>query len=340
MEENALAYVTPDQIEEGFALTEPASALQALKGKAIKVLDRGHVRLVDWMGSDDAIVQAARVSYGKGTKEVSEDRSLIRYLMRMKHTSPFEMCEFKFHIKVPMDAWRQWIRHRTASVNEYSTRYSEAKDEQYQIHPDEFRKQSLTNKQGSGAYLQHDEWPDGYESLAATEGTKAGWHLAQLERDLHSGAQRVYKEMLTFGVAKEQARKNLPLCTYTEAYWKIDLHNLFHFLSLRLDSHAQYEIRVFAQAIAEFVKRIVPHAWEAFVDYDQRQRGLLLSGADVHIIDIINTDTTKLSDLTDELVKVGFYNKKKNSLTREGNDFINKIDRLGIFYEPIKPSKS
>jgi thymidylate synthase (FAD) len=215
------------------------------------VLDKGHVRLIDVMGDDSSIVQAARVSYGKGTKSISEDRGLIRYLMRHRHTTPFEMVEFKFHVRVPMDCWRQWIRHRTASVNEYSTRYSEAIDDKQSTSPREWRAQSVVNKQGSDSMLP----------------VPVGNNLSANEAEFHRHADALYKDRLQAGVAREQARKDLPLSTYTEAYWKIDLHNLFHFLGLRMDPHAQLEIRQYANAIAGIVKECVPLAWEAFEEY-------------------------------------------------------------------------
>lgn len=218
-----------------------------------QVLDKGFVRIVDYMGNDAAIVQAARISYGIGTKTPSDDRSLIRYLMRHRHSTPFEMCEIKLHVKVPMDTWRQWIRHRTASVNEYSTRYSEAIDDKQQTLDYQWRKQSKTNKQGSAEFLD-------------TEGL--GFDLSKEEDQFHQAADALYKRRLELGVAREQARKDLPLSTYTEAYWKIDLHNLLHFLSLRMDDHAQQEIREYANVIGHnIVAEWVPLAWEAFLDY-------------------------------------------------------------------------
>ncbi|MCE2755556.1 MAG: FAD-dependent thymidylate synthase [Ignavibacteriae bacterium] len=204
------------------------------------------------MGDDAAIVQAARVSYGSGTKKVLEDRGLIRYLLRHAHTTPFEMVEFKFHVKLPIFVARQWIRHRTANVNEYSGRYSEMKDEFYTPNPNDIRPQSVLNKQGRS----EETLPDGIAEQAANA-FKAGQDEAYAQ----------YQEFLEQGIAREIARINLPVSNYTEWYWKIDLHNLFHFLRLRIDSHAQYEIRVFAEAIAELVKPFVPHAWEAFEDY-------------------------------------------------------------------------
>jgi|YNPBryulayer2012_1023412.scaffolds.fasta_scaffold03743_2 thymidylate synthase (FAD) len=215
-----------------------------------KCLDHGFVRLVDWMGDDTSIVQAARVSYGKGTKSVSEDTALIRYLMRNMHTSPFEMVEFKFHVKLPIFVARQWIRHRTANVNEYSGRYSEMPDEFYLPQPDQIRSQSSTNKQGRSS----ETIPQANEIISRMQKT---------QQILHDE----YSDFLDMGLARELARINLPLSNYTEWYWKIDLHNLFHFLRLRLDSHAQYEIRVYADAIAKIIKQIVPIAYQAFEDY-------------------------------------------------------------------------
>lgn len=217
----------------------------------ISVLDKGHVRLVDVMGDDSSVVQAARVSYGAGTKTLRKDRGLIRYLMRNRHTSPFEMCEIKLHVRVTMDCWRQWIRHRTANVNEYSTRYSIALEDKQRTASDEWREQAKDNKQGSGGYVPKD----------------VGQLLTAREDELHVLVQEVYDERLEAGVAREQARKDLPLCTYTEAYWKIDLHNLFHFLSLRKHGHAQKEIREFADAISTIVADWVPLCYEAFEDY-------------------------------------------------------------------------
>ena len=203
------------------------SALDDILGKTFPVLDHGHIRVIDYMGDDAAIVQAARVSYGAGTKKVHEDRGLIRYLLRNAHTTPFEMCKLKLHVRVPMDCWRQWIRHRTASVNEYSTRYSEAISDQQTTLPGEWRLQAMMNKQGSEGFLD-----------AAT-----GEELTRTEAEFHQAAHDLYDTRIEQGVAREQARKDLPLSTYTEAYWSIDLHNLLHFLYLRMDSHAQYEIR-------------------------------------------------------------------------------------------------
>jgi thymidylate synthase (FAD) len=226
--------------------------IKELLEKEFKCLNLGFVRLIDVMGDDSSIVQAARVSYGKGTKTVNEDRGLIRYLMRHRHTTPFEMVEFKFHIKLPIFVARQWIRHRTANVNEYSGRYSEMKDEFYIPELEQIRFQSQINKQG-----RSEETLDENTSKEILQLLKAN----QLK------SYEDYKALLDKGLTREIARITLPLSNYTEWYWKIDLHNLFHFLNLRLDSHAQYEIRVYAEAIANIVKVVVPLAWEAFEDY-------------------------------------------------------------------------
>lgn len=237
-----------------------------MREREIKVLDDGFIKLVDYMGGDDAIVQAARVSYGKGTKKVSEDRGLIRYLMRHHHTTPFEMVEFKFHIRIPMDAWRQMIRHRTANVNEYSTRYSEAIDSQQRTPPNAWRNQSKDNKQGSGDFFTEED----------------GEVLTHYERDFLDEAKRIYQYRLGMGVAREQARKDLPLSTYTEAYWKCDLHNIFHFLRLRMDAHAQYEIRQYANAMYKLIKPVCPIACEAFEDY--RLNAVQFSGPEMKLL--------------------------------------------------------
>jgi thymidylate synthase (FAD) len=241
--------------------------LDRILGQPYKVLDDGFVRVVDYMGSDESIVQAARVSYGKGTKKISQDRELIRYLMRHRHTSPFEMCEIKLHVRVPMDTWRQWIRHRTANVNEYSTRYSVAIDAAQKTLPDDWRGQAVSNRQGSTGQID----------------PAMGHKLSQTEGQIHDLLRRIYQERLESGVAREQARKDLPLSTYTEAYWKIDLHNLLHFLELRLDILAQEEIRAYANVIGnEIVRRWCPITWEAFRDY--RLKGLSLSEMEIQLI--------------------------------------------------------
>ena len=234
--------------------------INELKFKKYPVLDQGFICLVDAMGDDAAICQAARVSYGNDNlaEQMSEskDRNLIRYLMSHQHTTPFEMVEIKFMVQAPMDCWRQWIRHRTANVNEYSTRYTEAIDACQTTAPDQWRLQATDNKQGSSGFLPTDEL-----------GRISGKNLTEVEKWFHDKAREVYEARLIGGVAKEQARKDLPLSTYTRAYWKCDLHNIFNFLRLRMDSHAQLEIRSYANAMYEIVKQIVPVACEAFEDY-------------------------------------------------------------------------
>jgi thymidylate synthase (FAD) len=243
-----------------------APDLDRVLGETFPVLDDGFVRAVDYLGNDAAIVQAARVSYGAGTKQVRDDTALIRYLMQHAHTSPFEMCELTLHVRAPMDCWRQWVRHRTASVNEYSTRYSVAIDAAQRTPPEGWRTQAQDNRQGSGGAV----------------GADVGAELSAEERALQEHARKVYERRLAAGVAREQARKDLPLSTYTEAYWKIDLHNLFHFLELRLDARAQAEIRAYAQAIAALVQRWCPVAYQAFVDF--RLEAMRLSRPEIAVL--------------------------------------------------------
>ncbi|WP_425052583.1 FAD-dependent thymidylate synthase [Psychromarinibacter sp. S121] len=240
-----------------------SEGMEAHLYKAHEVLDHGFVRVIDYMGDDSAIVQAARVSYGAGTKHVSNDEGLIRYLMRHWHSTPFEMCEIKLHVKLPVFVARQWIRHRTANVNEYSARYSILDREFYIPQPDALAAQSTVNNQGRGEVLTGAEAERVLEILKADAGRSYDHYEEMLSQD---GQQ---------GLARELARMNLPANIYTQWYWKVDLHNLFHFLRLRADSHAQYEIRVYAEAICEMVKDWVPFAYAAFEDY--RMGGVTLS---------------------------------------------------------------
>ena len=243
------------------------SALEEMLYTPVGLLDHGFVRVVDYMGDDAAVVQAARVSYGKGTKAVRRDRGLIRYLMRHRHTTPFEMCELKLHIKLPIFVARQWIRHRTANVNEYSARYSVLDREFYLPRPEDLAVQSSDNKQGRGAELTSDQ---------------AAEVLRLLRRDAMQTYETYETLMEDFNLARELARIDLPLNAYTQWYWKIDLHNLLHFLSLRMHPHAQYEIRVYADAIGEFVRNWVPLTWEAFSDY--RLGGAFLSRGAIDVV--------------------------------------------------------
>ncbi len=295
-------------------LLRPVSEeLDRVLGVPFKVLDDGFVRVVDYMGCDESVVQAARVSYGKGTKKVNEDRGLIRYLLRHDHTTPFEMAEIKFHLRVPMDCWRQWIRHRTASINEYSTRYSLAIEAAQRTAPGEWRQQSKDNKQGSEGFLE----------------IGMGTQLSQQEQELQDFSRRVYNERVEKGIAREQARKDLPLSTYTEAYWKIDLHNLLHFLVLRMHHHAQFEIRSYANVIGhEIVRRWCPTVWEAFIDY--RLRGSKLTRLEIDIIRAIQSGSPEQA--RELAVKFGILPPPGQEIkrNREREDLEAKLTLLSI----------
>jgi thymidylate synthase (FAD) len=238
-------------------------ALEAMLYTPFEVLDHGFVRVIDYMGDDAAIVQAARVSYGRGTKRVSEDSGLIRYLMRHRHSTPFEMCEIKYHVKLPIFVARQWIRHRTANVNEYSARYSILDREFYIPAPEQLAAQSVKNRQGRGDVLEGDEAAE-VLTLLRDDAARNYDHYAAM---LNENADGKPVDPARRGLARELARMNLTLNTYTQWYWKTDLYNLFHFLSLRADAHAQYEIRVYAEAMLRTVQAWVPLASQAFLDY-------------------------------------------------------------------------
>ncbi|MDI3335280.1 FAD-dependent thymidylate synthase [Defluviimonas aestuarii] len=270
--------LTPEQkaeIEEARAETRPtlrvtSEGMEKRLYVAHEVLDHGLVRVIDYMGDDNAITQAARVSYGKGTKHVTNDEGLIRYLMRHWHSTPFEMCEVKFHVKLPVFVARQWIRHRTANVNEYSARYSILDREFYIPAPEHLAAQSTVNNQGRGELLQGEE----------------AQRVLDILRDDATRAYDHYEDMLSQegqkGLARELARMNLPANVYTQWYWKVDLHNLFHFLRLRADTHAQYEIRAYAEVMCDIVRDWVPLAYGAFEDY--RMGGVNLSGKGVEVL--------------------------------------------------------
>ena len=270
--------LTPDQAAEiEAARATPRQTLRAVSEgmeahlyRATPVLDHGFIRVIDYMGDDSAIVQAARVSYGAGTKHVQNDEGLIRYLMRHWHSTPFEMCEVKLHVKLPVFVARQWIRHRTANVNEYSARYSILDREFYIPAPDQLAAQSTVNNQGRGEVLTGEEAARVLDLLKSDANRAYDHYEAMLSQD---GQQ---------GLARELARMNLPANIYTQWYWKVDLHNLFHFLRLRADPHAQYEIRVYAEAIAAAVKDWVPLAYAAFEDY--RMGGVTLSGKAIAVL--------------------------------------------------------
>jgi thymidylate synthase (FAD) len=236
--------------------------MEALLYQPIPVLDHGFIRVIDYMGDDAAVVQAARVSYGAGTKKVREDAGLINYLMRHRHTSPFEMCELKIHVKMPIFVARQFLRHRVASANEVSGRYSILDREFYMPVPEKLAAQAKTNRQGRGDMLSETEAERVLEILRA-DAASAYTHYEEMLNEIDGEVVDPERQ----GLARELARMNLPVSLYTQLYWKMDLHNLLHFLNLRADAHAQYEIRVYAEALIEIVKQWVPLTYAAFMDY-------------------------------------------------------------------------
>jgi thymidylate synthase (FAD) len=253
-------------------------ALEEILYEALPVLDHGFVRVVDYMGDDAAVVQAARVSYGRGTKKVSEDKGLIQYLMRHRHSTPFEMCEIKFHVKLPIFVARQWIRHRTANVNEISARYSILDNEFYIPAPSQLAAQSAINRQGRGATLEGDD-AKRVMTLLREDAERAYGHYALMLNEDETG-QPV--DPSRAGLARELARMNLSLNFYTQWYWKTDLHNFMNFLSLRADPHAQFEIRVYADAMLGVLDRWCPASAEAFRQY--RMGGVSLSAAGLAVV--------------------------------------------------------
>jgi thymidylate synthase (FAD) len=247
-----------------------APGIEAWLHREIPVLDHGFIRVVDYMGDDAAIVQAARVSYGAGTKTARDDAGLIRYLMRHWHSTPFEMCEIKLHVKLPVFVARQWIRHRTANVNEYSARYSILDREFYTPLPEHLAAQSAVNNQGRGAVLP------------AAEGARVLRTLAEDAARSYDNYEAMLSNEGQLGLARELGRMTLPASIYTQWYWKVDLHNLFHFLRLRADAHAQYEIRAYAEALCKVVRDWVPAAWSAFEDY--RLNAVQISGKGMAVL--------------------------------------------------------
>ena len=253
-------------------------ALEEILYRPLPVLDHGFVRVIDYMGDDAAVVQAARVSYGRGTKKVQEDAGLIRYLLRHRHTTPFEMCEIKYHVKLPIFVARQWIRHRTANVNEYSARYSILDREFYLPAPEHLAAQSAANRQGRGSVLQGEAAAQALDILKRDSEQS----YDDYERLLNERADGSVIDEGRQGLARELARMNLPVNFYTQWYWKCDLHNLLHFLMLRADPHAQYEIRAYAEVMLETVKRWVPLTCQAFEDYSRG--GLQLSAQGLAVV--------------------------------------------------------
>lgn len=362
--------------------------VEALRWHKFPVLDDGFVTLVDVMGDDAAIVQAARVSFGRDARTADaasqeSDEHLLRYLMRHRHSTPFEMAEVKLLVRVPMDCWRQWIRHRTANVNEYSTRYAPAIDSAQATSMDGWRRQAVNNKQGSmegelqwpegytlwpiredGTPLlvlqdeeQHRGWavlrvPPGHDIFGDTTETLAvfptlqradvtpGLYLSSVEATELRDTRASYEERVAFGVAREQARKNLPLCTYTEAYWKCDLHNILNFLSLRMDGHAQSEIRMYADVIGNhIIKPLFPAAWAAFCDY--RLHAMQLSAADIQVLHRIAnhlavTPLARQADFplrADQLFESVWPAHWRGEKCRERDECLTKLRRLGFVAE-------
>ncbi len=290
-------------MEKNLTNRSTVASLEGILEKEFPLLNKGFIRVIDYMGDDNAIVQAARVSYGKGTKTLQSDDALIRYLLRHKHTTPFEMCEIKLHIKAPIFVARQWLRHRTANVNEYSARYSEMENDFYVPKVEQIATQSTSNKQGRGELFNNEE---------------AGGIIKNIENASNS-AFKIYESFLGKNskqenpkmLAKEIARTILPVNFYTQFYWKIDLHNLLHFLKLRVHSHAQYEIRVYAEAILDIVKHWIPITYKAFMDYQLDSVMLSKNELDLIIELIKNKKSLKDIDL-----------KEYNISSRELNELI------------------
>jgi len=283
-------------------------ALEEILYEPIKVLDHGFIRVVDYMGDDEAVVQSARVSYGRGTKKLSQDRGLIRYLMRHWHTTPFEMCEIKFHVKLPIFVARQWIRHRTANVNEYSARYSILDKEFYIPAAENLATQSTVNMQGRGNVLQGQEAQRVLDILKNDSEKAYEHYMEMMNLDEHS--DQVLDESKQ-GLTRELARMNLPVNYYTQWYWKIDLNNLMHFLMLRADPHAQYEIRVYAEAMLEVLEKWLPFTYEAFVDY--RLKSVNLSA--------------QMASLVKRMVKGEKVDQESSGLSkREWDEMISKLE--------------
>lgn len=283
-------------------------ALEEILYEPIEVLDHGFVRVIDYMGDDQAIVQSARVSYGKGTKKINQDRGLIRYLMRHWHTTPFEMCEIKLHVKLPIFIARQWIRHRTANVNEYSARYSILDKEFYVPAPANLAAQSNDNRQGRGNVLEGAEAQRVLDILKGDSEQTYRHYMEMLNMD---DASEQVLDPSKVGLARELARMNLPVNYYTQWYWKIDLNNLLHFLMLRADAHAQYEIREYANAILKIVEKWVPMTYEAFLDYRMNSANL----------------SKQMVDAVKRMIGGESVNQENSGMTqREWDELVQKLD--------------
>lgn len=290
-----------EQLNEMLAISNntkraTVEALENILYQPIPVLDHGFIRVVDYMGDDNAVVQAARVSYGRGTKKSLQDKGLINYLMRHRHTTPFEMCDIKFHIKLPIFIARQWIRHRTASVNEYSARYSILSNEFYLPDRAQLLPQSKINKQGRSEEKLPDDVANHVLALIKEDSLTCYQHYIEMMNEDDKGN---VIDPDKIGITRELARMNLTLNHYTEWYWKINLHNLLHFLALRVDNHAQYEIRVYASAMLDIVKQWVPYVYEAFAEH--RLGGASISKTGLEIIrkmirgEVVNQESSGIS---------------------------------------------
>lgn len=299
----------PDRIseKEEKTLRPVNSGAEKWLSRPISCLDHGFVYLVDYMGTDASIAQAARVSYGEGTKKITEDRGLIRHLLQNAHTSPFEMCEIKFHCKMPIFVARQWIRHRTANVNEYSGRYSEMLGEFYLPDADVLKKQSQNNKQGRSD-----------EKLSPEQQAR----VLRLLKDDFRNQYASYQEMLDMGLSRELARIGLSVANYTQWYWKIDLHNLLHFLRLRLDAHAQYEIRVFGEAMARIIQDAYPLTYEAFEDF--RLNAKTFSGPEWELLRELRGRLPIDKNTAREMAMAKLQNK------RETQEFLEKLNDANL----------
>lgn len=293
---------------------------EKMLGEVIPVLDSGFIYLVDYMGGDEAIEQAARVSYGRGTRKVSETRGLIRYLRRHEHTTPFEMVEFKFHAKLPIFVARQWVRHRTANINEYSGRYSILDNEFYIPEPDVMGSQSKSNRQGRAEAVDF-HLASRIRELLITDATRNYEHYQFMLNDDGNGSPiDPSRDML----AKELARMNLTLNFYTQWYWKVDLHNLFRFLHLRADPHAQYEISEYAKGMGEIVKASVPIAWEAYVDYELESINLTRLEKEILLNLLGKRQQFELNEVLESAKAAGLNNK------REKSEMIEKFEKLKL----------